>query len=106
MFPKPDDLFQQSFAQWEKQTADFWNNLLRDPEFLKTAWRTMEMGLEAQKQFNQMVSQSTTNQSQPHPHTPDPLQPQINRLQTILAHLHERVDRLSQELEEKARGES
>ncbi len=106
MFPKPDDLFRQSFAQWEKQTADFWNNLLRDPEFLKTAWRTMEMGLEAQKQFNQMVSQSATNQSQPRHHSPDPLQPQINRLQTILTHLHERVDRLSQELEEKARGES
>ena len=106
MFPKPDDLFRQSFAQWEKQTADFWNNLLRDPEFLKTAWRTMEMGLEAQKQFNQMVSQSATNWNQSHHHSPDPLQPQINRLQTILAHLHERVDRLSQELEEKARGES
>jgi hypothetical protein len=100
MFPKPDDLFRQSFAQWEKQTADFWNNLLRDPEFLKTAWHTMEMGLEAQKQFNQMVSQSATNQSQPYPHSPDPLQPQINRLQAILAHLHERVDRLSQELNE------
>lgn len=106
MFPKPDDLFRHSFAQWEQQAANFWNNLLRDPEFLKTAWRTLEMGLEAQKQFNQMVSQSTTNRNQPHHQTPDPLQPQINRLQTILTHLHERVDRLSQELEEKARGES
>lgn len=100
MFPKPDDLFRQSFAQWEKQTADFWNNLLRDPEFLKTAWRTLEMGLEAQKQFNQMVSQSATNWNQPSRYTPDPLQQQINRLQTILAHLHQRVDRLSQELNE------
>ena len=97
MFPKPDDLFKQSFAQWEKQTASFWNNLLRDPDFLRTAWHNVEMGLQAQQQMNQMAEQVISTWQLP----PRDQQEhhQLNRLQIMLNDLHERVDSLQMEID-------
>ncbi|MBP8002875.1 MAG: hypothetical protein KA314_22110 [Chloroflexi bacterium] len=100
MFSKPDEQFKQAFAQWEKQTAHFWNNLLHDPDFLRTAWHNVEIGLQAQQQLQQMAQETLSTWPLPPYNHPDPLQTQLNRLQTILSTLHERADELGREFEE------
>ena len=94
MFPKPDDLFKQSFAQWEKQTSDFWNAILRDPAFLKNAWQTLEMGLKSQQALNQAAQASLETWQPPTDENQKRILRQINRLQTMADDLNQRLDDL------------
>lgn len=94
MFPKPDDLFKQSFAQWEKQTADFWNAILRDPAFLKSAWQAMELGLQTQQALNQAVQANLETWQLPTHDSQTRILHQINRLQILADDLNQRLDDL------------
>jgi hypothetical protein len=100
MFPKPDDFFKQSFEQWEKQTAEFWNNMLRDPSFLKSSWQAMELTLQSQQAMNKAVQQNLETWGVPTRETFDKIQHQINRLQIMLDDLNERLDELGDEIDE------
>lgn len=99
MFPKFDDLFKKSFEQWEKQTAEQWNQMLHDPAFLKSAWSAMEIGLQARQQWNKASEQWLTAWQLPTRENQERLQHQMNRLQMALDGLTERVDRLLAELD-------
>lgn len=99
MFPKPDDFFKQSFEQWEKQTAEFWNNILRDPNFLKSSWQAMELTLQSQQAMNKAMQQSLETWGVPTRETFDQIQHQINRLQIIMDDLNERLDELADEID-------
>jgi hypothetical protein len=99
MFPKPDDFFKQSFEQWEKQTAEFWNNMLRDPSFLKSSWQAMELTLQSQQGMNKAIQQNLETWGVPTRETFDQIQHQINRLQIMLNDLNERLDDLVDEIE-------
>lgn len=100
MFPKPDEFFKQSFEQWEKQTADFWNNMLRDPSFLKSSWQAMELALQSQQAMNKAVQQNLETWGVPTRETFDQIQHQINRLQIMLDDLDERLNELVDEINE------
>ena len=99
MFPKPDDLFKQAFEPWEKQTADYWNGLLRDPAFLKNMWQGMEMGLQARQQWNEAAEETLAAWQLPTRAKQERLQHQLNRLQIALDDLNGRADRLMEQLE-------
>jgi hypothetical protein len=94
MFPKPDDFFKQAFEQWEKQTSDYWNNMLRDPAFLKSSWQMMESSLQSQRQFNQLMQQYFQAWQIPTRETHDRILHQLNRLQIMMDDLNERMDDL------------
>lgn len=94
MFPKPDEFFKQSFEQWEKQTADYWNALLRDPGFLKGMWQSMETMLQARQEFNRAVGQTLTAWQLPTRENQEHILHQLNRLQLLVDDLNERVDDL------------
>lgn len=100
MFPKFDDLFKKSFEQWEKQTAEQWNQMLHDPAFLKSAWSAMSVGLQARQQWNKANEQWLTAWQLPTRENQERLQHQLNRLQMAVDGLNERVDRLLAELDE------
>jgi hypothetical protein len=100
MFPKPDDFFKQSFEQWEKQTADYWNAMLRDPSFLKSSWQTMEMALQSQQAVNKVVQQNLETWGIPTRENQERIQHQINRQQIMLDDLNERLDDLMGQLDE------
>ncbi|MCA9940933.1 MAG: hypothetical protein KC418_19980 [Anaerolineales bacterium] len=99
MLPKPDDLFKQSFEQWEKQTADFWNAVLRDPGFLKSAWQVMEISLKSQQAFNQATQANLEAWQFPTRDRQERILHQINRLQMMLDDLDDRLDTILERLE-------
>lgn len=98
MFPKPDDFFKQSFEQWEKQTAEFWNEMLRDPAFLKTSWQAMEAALHSQQQVNKTVQQNLAAWRLPTRENQERITHQLNRLQLAADELAERLDQLLEKL--------
>jgi hypothetical protein len=102
MFPKPDELFKQSFEQWEKQTADFWNSLLRDPAFLKTMWQSMELGFHARRRLSQATEATLAAWRMPTRAQQEQIQHRLNRLQITLDDLNERADQLERELHDLA----
>jgi hypothetical protein len=94
MFPKPDDFFKQAFEQWEKQTAAAWESTLRDPAFLKTMWQSMEMMLQARRQFTQASQETVASWQMPTGEKQEHIQQQLNRLQITLETLNQRVEEL------------
>lgn len=102
MFPKPDDLFKQTFEQWEKQTADFWNAILRDPAFLKNAWQAMEVGLKNQQAFTQAAQSGLEAWQLPTRDRQERILHQLNRLQMTIDDLNQRLDNLLADLPPRA----
>ncbi|MCI0395935.1 MAG: hypothetical protein L0332_18200 [Chloroflexi bacterium] len=99
MFPKPDEFFKQSFEQWEKQTAEFWEGMLRDPNFLKSGWQAMEAALQNQQQWNKALQQQLAAWRLPTRENHERLLHQINRLQVMIDDLNQRMDDLVARLE-------
>jgi hypothetical protein len=100
MFPKPDDFFKQAFDQWEKQTAAAWESTLRDPAFLKTMWQSMEMMLQARRQFRQGAEETLAAWQLPTRARQEQILHQLNRLQITLEEINQRADDLLAQLDE------
>lgn len=94
MFPKVDESFKKAFLAWENQAADQWTALLRNPDFLKNMWQSLEMTLAQQRAVSQMVQQNLDAMDIPTRGRQARIDEQIEQLQRMVAELDEQVNEL------------
>lgn len=101
MLPKLDESFKKAFIEWENQVADAWAAMLRDPDFLKGVWGSVETTLAQQRTVNHMIQQNLAALNLPTREKQTRIQEQIERLQRIVAELNAQVDGLLEEVTER-----
>ena len=94
MFPKLDDTFKQAFIEWEQQTAESWTALLRNPDFLKMVWDSMETTLANQRTLRQWSQQNLAAWQSPAPERQAHIHQQIDQIQQMVQVLTDQVDKL------------
>jgi len=91
---KVDDSFKQAFIAWENQAAEAWTGMLRNPDFLKQMWQSVETTMAQQRAMSQFWEQQMAAMNLPTHSKQNEIQAKLRRVEELVAALHEQVDGL------------
>ncbi len=94
MLEDPTQLWKQAFDIWEKQTADYWDKVLRSPQFLEQMGKSLEQSLAVKTQIDKAVTLALSSLQLPNKRDQEQILHKLTELSTQVRQLSERVDRL------------
>ncbi len=90
----PPNPFREAFDVWEKHTAQYWDQVLRNPLFLDWLGKNLRASLGFQRSMQSMMELTWQAWGLPTRDDQEHILHQLNQLDTQIRHLSRRIDNL------------